>query len=111
MGLNKMTIADNFGNTADVEAGKLTALNVPLEGFRNIDDFAKEVRGAMLKTTPEGTEPDPSIVQKKQTRGRKVKGVEKSTAGSAQPRKSGKDKDKNKDKDKPSGAEGEQPKS
>jgi hypothetical protein len=90
MGLSKMTIADSFGNTADVEGGKLTALTVPLEGFKNIEDFAKEVRQAMVKTTPEGQELDPSIGKpKKERKPRKPKTASEAPSGS---KRRGKDK-------------------
>ena len=88
MALKKMTISDELGNTAEVEAGKLTALTVPLEGFPNIETFAKEVKAAMVKTTPDGTSPDPIAVGVKRERKPRAKKAE------GEPKRRGKGKDK-----------------
>lgn len=110
MGLKLMTIADAYGNQAKVDAGKLTELQVPLEGFINIEEFAKEVRQAMVKTTPEGQEPDPSISQGKV---RKPRGANKKAAVTDKPgappvKRGRKEKDKDKVFDAPVDGEAKQ---
>jgi len=98
MSLKQMSIADEVGNQATVEGGKLTDLKVTLEGFINIDEFAKEVRQAMVKTTPEGQEPDPSISKpKKERKPRKLKTAGEAPSGS---KRRGKDKPAVSDADK-----------
>jgi len=98
MGLKVMTISDNYGNQAKVDTGKLTELQVPLEGFINIEEFAKEVRQAMVKTTPEGQEPDPSISQGKvrKTRGANKKATATDKPGDPPVKRGRKEKDKDK---------------
>lgn len=79
MALKKLTLTDGYGNSADVEEGRITQLNVSLEGFVNIDDFAKEVRQAMVKTTPDGQELDPiakGARKERKPRGKKIEKAE-----------------------------------